>query len=774
MDTDTNQNCTNSESSATKSDSQEFQFKAIQVANENINRSTLQLTHPDSQNQVSTQSPCPHCGGLFKGSHGVAIHISRAHPVQHRQSVLARQSKTQTQVTEESHSNSSTDDSVIPNDSPGVLDKSNHPSQSDNLRIYKNELLKWKSEFANFHTDREFCSNVKKFISFLSQAVHLLPGPKHPAVRFYEARRQRRQFNNQRRYQQVSNPERTTKRAREKRREKYEYQKTQYLFYNQRRKAVRTVLDNKKVSCKVDINKIHHHFCSQLSTLNDGVRSNYPTLTSDVEQAVLDDISDLIITKQEVASAISTIAVDTAPGPDHVLVRALKDDVCYDIIAAIATTMLNKTLIPDCLKQARTALIYKGGDEMDLDNWRPITICSVVRRVIERILDRRLRTLVTFSENQRGFSKSPGTLINTSILESILTTAKSQKRDVTLIFLDISKAFDNIGHTHIHNTLLSLGLPSKLSNLILELQMNNTTHIETGQCKTKPISILRGVMQGSPLSPSLYNLSTDHILEELSSQENQDEHGFQVASGLPNITSLGFADDTLIVARNESSARSLVELAIARFNEIGLKINLNKSKSISITKGAITYNSLTLNSGQIIPSINPEENIKYLGVTYHSKTVFDPFTSMNKLKLKLDALASTPLLQPHQKFTVLCKFICPTLIYQFQTTPLNKIPAKFLSDADVLIKSTLKEILQLPTDTPDSMLYTDKKYKGLGLFKSSWEAFLQHINACQSLQRSHNIHVNTCRDLSSEIDTCLQKLDLPSPTPTPISKGKRI
>ena len=133
-------------------------------------------------------------------------------------------------------------------------------------------------------------------------------------------------------------------------------------------------------------------------------------------------------------------------------------------------------------------------------------------------------------------------------------------------------------------TLLSLGLPSKLSNLIIELQRKNTTQIETGKCVTKPIPIKRGVMQGSPLSPSLYNISTDHILQELSSEKNMDEHGFSLRLGLPNITSLGFADDTLIVAKNENSARVLVELAMKRFNEIGLDINVTKSKCISIKK----------------------------------------------------------------------------------------------------------------------------------------------------------------------------------------------
>ena len=91
---------------------------------------------------------------------------------------------------------------------------------------------------------------------------------------------------------------------------------------------------------------------------------------------------------------------------------------------------------------------------MELGNWRPITICSVVRRVIDRILDRRLRELVTFHDNQRGFTNSPGTLINTSILESVLAAAKAQKKNATLVFLDISKAFDNVGHNHLQKNFI--------------------------------------------------------------------------------------------------------------------------------------------------------------------------------------------------------------------------------------------------------------------------------------------------------------------------------
>ena len=94
-----------------------------------------------------------------------------------------------------------------------------------------------------------------------------------------------------------------------------------------------------------------------------------------------------------------------------------------------------------------------------------------------------------------------------------MSKSKALKTSTTLVFLDISKVFDNIGHIHLCNTLFSMNIPTKLANVIIELQTNNTTPIETNNDKTYPIKIRRGGMQCSPLSPSLYNLATDHILQ---------------------------------------------------------------------------------------------------------------------------------------------------------------------------------------------------------------------------------------------------------------------
>lgn len=79
-----------------------------------------------------------------------------------------------------------------------------------------------------------------------------------------------------------------------------------------------------------------------------------------------------------------------------------------------------------------------------------------------------------------------------------------------------------------------------------------------------------------------------------------------------------------------------------------------------------------------------------------------------------------------------------------------------------MIKSTLKEILELPSDTPDSMLYCSSKFKGLGLFKASWEAYIQNFNNCKTLFLLNHEYINHFRCLDVESDLCLKKINIQS------------
>ena len=123
-------------------------------------------------------------------------------------------------------------------------------------------------------------------------------------------------------------------------------------------------------------------------------------------------------------------------------------------------------------------------------------------------------------------------------------------------------------------------------------------------------------------------------------------------------------------------------------------------------------------------------------------------------------MVSTQVLYPHQKLTLLNIFLWPTLTYSFQNAPINKLSHKFLSKLDILVRSAIKQILQIPHDTPSSLLYSSHKVKGLNLVRNEWEAFVQKYNATLILLKCNCDAVKFCRDLKKESEECLTKLEL--------------
>lgn len=119
--------------------------------------------------------------------------------------------------------------------------------------------------------------------------------------------------------------------------------------------------------------------------------------------------------------------------------------------------------------------------------------------------------------------------------------------NVTLMFLDISKAYDNVGIPHLIQCIEKTDLPRNIKRLIINLNIDNRIQVQTSLGKTKPIHLKRGLLQGAPLSPLLYNLVTDHILAELAEESVSEAYGFKVVETLPAVSIMGFADDTVLV-----------------------------------------------------------------------------------------------------------------------------------------------------------------------------------------------------------------------------------
>lgn len=75
----------------------------------------------------------------------------------------------------------------------------------------------------------------------------------------------------------------------------------------------------------------------------------------------------------------------------------------------------------------------------------------------------------------------PTTHINASIVSGVLKAAKPNEKSRSVVMLDLTKAFDNIGHAHIDRTLQSMQMPLKLRQIVFTLMSNNSTKLEVSR-----------------------------------------------------------------------------------------------------------------------------------------------------------------------------------------------------------------------------------------------------------------------------------------------------
>lgn len=705
-----------------------------------------------SERPSATQPPlhqhkCSVCGQTFASQQGLASH-SASHPAESNRARMARlQASLQPQQ------------ATPPEDAAPELDDS-----------LTNQREKWLKEFKEIAADpsddkrERFEVAVNGFLEFLSEAPSRLPGPKHPATTYYKKRRQRKATVQTAQQSKSTNPQRKDKRAKQRRKEQYQYKVAQFDYaYNRKRVARRAMGEKTPEPCPIPLEDLHKHFETVFAQPNERVLSDYP------QHPTREDIS---VTLDEVNAAIQGISLDTSAGNDRVLSKTIRELKAGAIIREMTEIMLATGWTPEKLCDGRTVLIPKEGDPNDPNNYRPITIYSVVRRVIERVLDKKLRDQIELNCNQRGFVNVPGTHVNSRLVNACLLDAKQKQSDCTVIFLDISKAFDKIGHQHVKRCLEAYGVSANLRRLIGSLLSNNLIRICVGRQRSEPIAIRRSVPQGGPLSPTLFNLATDFVLREACEDGFANEFGYRLVPGRRALSLGAFADDHGVTSSSTENAIRIAELVHDKFSEIGLTVNPKKSTAICIKKGRIAQEEIKLN-GEPIRCLQPDERIRYLGCTYTSELVFDSEVVV-KLGELMTNLLECPLLQRDQKMTILNQYILPKMTYPLQAAPVNRIPKQHLDLLDKTIRQTARGVIGLPVhNTPNSMLYSARRNRGLGLVCASEEVQLQHFAIASKLERVDDDVFQEIFDANVEKNQCKEALGVEGENPKQLRQAVR-
>ena len=183
---------------------------------------------------------------------------------------------------------------------------------------------------------------------------------------------------------------------------------------------------------------------------------------------------------------------------------------CADLICNIFNQSIGQGMFPDDWKCARVAPLFKAGDRNDVNNYRPISVISIVAKVFERIVYDQLYAYLEehsiICKYQSGFRSTHSTV--TALLEATDTWAYNIDRGKinAVVFLDLKKAFDTVDHKILLSKLSHYGICRNEYNWFKSYLENRTQMCSINGSLSNNRSLTCGVPQGTILGPLLFLL----------------------------------------------------------------------------------------------------------------------------------------------------------------------------------------------------------------------------------------------------------------------------
>lgn len=468
---------------------------------------------------------------------------------------------------------------------------------------------------------------------------------------------------------------------------KKEYRIVQNLYNKNRKVCAQRVLDGVKEDQVAPDELVNYWF---------RVMSETPTDEPCPSEDLLDarDVTVLPITEQEVQENMPKHS--SAPGPDGLTVKEFKA-IPRTFVVKLYNLFLYWGRASMKLGNARTIFIPKVEAASQPGEYRPISIGSVLLRTFHKILDKRLRQIVHLRDEQRAFKSTDGCFENIMILSTLLKTSHAAGRSLYMANIDLSKAFDSATHTAILNGLARHQMVGKSMIDYLHWFYTNSTTTLQHRGVERTVRPGKGVRQGDPLSPLLFNAVIDEFIDSI-------PPGFGVRLGEGRCASLAFADDLVILAETAAGLQFLLDKFQEFLSTRGLTVNVKKSSNLSLVgdgknkKAKICPVAFKVN-GEPLRVIDCSGSWRYLGVEVNtSGEIWYNGVNFDDLIVRLERAP----LKPQQKMNILIFYLIPRLIYGLVMSAKSKT---YLHQIDRRIRAAVRLFLHLPKDVPVAFLY---------------------------------------------------------------------
>uniref|UniRef100_A0A1J3EJP2 LINE-1 retrotransposable element ORF2 protein n=1 Tax=Noccaea caerulescens TaxID=107243 RepID=A0A1J3EJP2_NOCCA len=281
---------------------------------------------------------------------------------------------------------------------------------------------------------------------------------------------------------------------------------------------------------------------------------------------------------------VFAMPLNKSPGPDGYsieFIRASWATVGSDVINAVKEFFRNGRLLKD-LNNTAICLIPKSSEACKLKDYRPISCCNIVYKVISKIIANRLKPILQecISLNQAAFLK--GRSLGENVLlasELIRNYQKPSSPKSCMLKVDIRKAFDTICWEFVIKILEAQGFPPMFCIWVKECITSPRFPISINGELAGFFPGRKGLRQGDSISPYLFIMVMEVLSRLLEKSVAEERMRLHPMCSNPQVTHLLFADDLLIFSDGSRHSLSGIKTILGVFREMcGLDINAEKTE----------------------------------------------------------------------------------------------------------------------------------------------------------------------------------------------------
>ncbi len=439
------------------------------------------------------------------------------------------------------------------------------------------------------------------------------------------------------------------------------------------------------------------------------------------------------IQKEEITRNIKKLKRNKASGPDNIPNEALieLDSEAKEIIREAFNNTNQRQSMPEQWQDGTLHRLYKGkGKKGKCSNERGITVASNLGKLYERVINDRVTERAKISLAQAGGRKGSSTVDHILLLQEAIKSARKNKENVYVIFMDVTKAFDKAWLEGIMHILYQNGLTDSHWEIVKRLNENLKATIITKHGPTRKIDIHDSIRQGGVLSVVMFGIMMDQISKEIADEDI----GIVIEGTNLKISSLLWVDDLVLVETDPERMKKALNIVEKVAGKYHIKFGEQKSKTIEIGKQK-TRPLFKLEEMNLMY----ESKYKYLGYLQSEKNSIDEH--LKSLKGKVEAayqktisLATNPTLKWVEMdaiWTTVETCLVPIITYAGETMEFTNRKQK--EEINRLLEAIIRRILMVPNGTPKEALYVET-----GLVEPTTLIEQQRINLHARLKNGNN------------------------------------